>query len=409
MPTSAACSRRRSIPAWPPPRCRRSPRFTPLGKDAAHLDKVKQNQQRRAQLQTLTALVAAAGWSRCEHPFTERITFGWHNHFATVGDEGAVSARRWPHQNQTLRDARPRRLPHAGPGHADRRGDAALAGRRRRTPPRAPNENLSREFMELFALGHGDGYTETDVREGARALTGWRIGRRPAQPTLTAEAARPDGQDRARRDRQPGPGRLLRRRAGPAGLGRYCLRPVVRPAGVRHARRTPRRSTRLTAAYGAGPRSGGAVHRAADRSPSFGQAAQQHRGRPGGVADRRRPGPARCRPTADTAAKKLAAVLRQLGQLPFYPPNVSGWPSGQAWLSTAAVDLRTAGRRRAGQGRRHLLRRQAAAASADRRRRATCSASATSPTGRLRPCSRWSADPAAAGAVALNTPEYLVH
>ena len=40
---------------------------------------------------------------------------------------------------------------------------------------RAPNENLAREFMELFTLGHGDGYTETDVREGARALTGWKI------------------------------------------------------------------------------------------------------------------------------------------------------------------------------------------------------------------------------------------
>ena len=37
------------------------------------------------------------------------------------------------------------------------------------------NENLAREFMELFALGHGDGYTEDDVRNGARALTGWRI------------------------------------------------------------------------------------------------------------------------------------------------------------------------------------------------------------------------------------------
>jgi uncharacterized protein (DUF1800 family) len=38
------------------------------------------------------------------------------------------------------------------------------------------NENLSREFMELFTLGHGNGYTEVDVREGARALTGWGIG-----------------------------------------------------------------------------------------------------------------------------------------------------------------------------------------------------------------------------------------
>ena len=40
---------------------------------------------------------------------------------------------------------------------------------------KAPNENLAREFMELFTLGHGNGYTEDDVREGARALTGWVI------------------------------------------------------------------------------------------------------------------------------------------------------------------------------------------------------------------------------------------
>ena len=33
----------------------------------------------------------------------------------------------------------------------------------------ANNENLAREFMELFALGHGNGYTEDDVRAGARA------------------------------------------------------------------------------------------------------------------------------------------------------------------------------------------------------------------------------------------------
>ena len=36
-----------------------------------------------------------------------------------------------------------------------------------------PNENLGREFLELFSLGEGQ-YTERDVREAARALTGWR-------------------------------------------------------------------------------------------------------------------------------------------------------------------------------------------------------------------------------------------
>lgn len=38
----------------------------------------------------------------------------------------------------------------------------------------APNENYARELMELFTLGAGRGYSENDVREQARALTGWR-------------------------------------------------------------------------------------------------------------------------------------------------------------------------------------------------------------------------------------------
>jgi uncharacterized protein (DUF1800 family) len=37
-----------------------------------------------------------------------------------------------------------------------------------------PNENLARGFMELFTLGVGN-YSETDVRQAARALTGWRV------------------------------------------------------------------------------------------------------------------------------------------------------------------------------------------------------------------------------------------
>src|SRR5262249_30723590 len=37
-----------------------------------------------------------------------------------------------------------------------------------------PNENLARELMELFTLGIGH-YTEHDVREAARALTGWTV------------------------------------------------------------------------------------------------------------------------------------------------------------------------------------------------------------------------------------------
>lgn len=49
-----------------------------------------------------------------------------------------------------------------------------------------PNENFPRELMELFSLGEGN-YTEDDVRESARAFTGWRmtpVPRRPIPPDL---------------------------------------------------------------------------------------------------------------------------------------------------------------------------------------------------------------------------------
>ncbi len=56
-----------------------------------------------------------------------------------------------------------------------------------------PNENYARELMELFSMGVGN-YTETDVRESARAFTGWRVTmpERPAEPkaNLTEEERR---------------------------------------------------------------------------------------------------------------------------------------------------------------------------------------------------------------------------
>ncbi|WP_460359529.1 DUF1800 family protein [Mycobacterium sp. ZZG] len=44
--------------------------------------------------------------------------------------------------------------------------------------------------------------------------------------------------------------------------------------------------------------------------------------------------------------KRTVSVLKSLGQLPFYPPSVGGWPGGQTWLSAAAagIRLRTAAR-----------------------------------------------------------------
>ncbi len=58
-----------------------------------------------------------------------------------------------------------------------------------------PNENFARELMELFSLGVGN-YSEGDVRESARAFTGWRITNeappavKPNSPGLTEEEKR---------------------------------------------------------------------------------------------------------------------------------------------------------------------------------------------------------------------------
>jgi len=38
--------------------------------------------------------------------------------------------------------------------------------------------------------------------------------------------------------------------------------------------------------------------------------------------------------------KMINTTLRALGQRPFYPPDVGGWPHGRVWMSTASADVR---------------------------------------------------------------------
>lgn len=131
------------------------------------------------------------------HPVLERVAFGWHDHFATsavkVRDPSFVLG-----QNETLR-----RLALGGFGelaHAMAVDPAMLVWLDGvRNTRKAPNENLARELMELFCLGGG--YTESDVKAGAQALTGWvyarRSGRSRGRPAGTratrsrCSAARP--------------------------------------------------------------------------------------------------------------------------------------------------------------------------------------------------------------------------
>ena len=105
-------------------------------------------------------------------PLTERLTLMWHNHFAT-GEQKVRSHGYMKHQNDVIRR-------HARADFAELlpqvvRSPAMLIWLdAQANDQRHPNENLARELMELFSLGVGH-YTEMDVKEAARALTGWTI------------------------------------------------------------------------------------------------------------------------------------------------------------------------------------------------------------------------------------------
>jgi uncharacterized protein (DUF1800 family) len=102
-------------------------------------------------------------------PLEEKMTLFWHGHFATSQRKVENSYHLFL-QNLTFRA-------HATGSFADLlramvRDPAMLAWLDNHTSrAEAPNENLAREIMELFALGPG-AYTEKDIKEGARALTG---------------------------------------------------------------------------------------------------------------------------------------------------------------------------------------------------------------------------------------------
>ncbi|MHB1423480.1 MAG: DUF1800 domain-containing protein [Gemmataceae bacterium] len=104
------------------------------------------------------------------HPLREKLTLFWHNHFATSIAK-VNSPREMFNQNKLLRE---HALGKFGPFLLAISKDAAMIHwlDSNSNIKGKPNENYAREIMELFSLGVGH-YTETDIRQAARAFTGW--------------------------------------------------------------------------------------------------------------------------------------------------------------------------------------------------------------------------------------------
>src|SRR4051795_5318704 len=103
---------------------------------------------------------------RSQRPLLEKLTLFWHDHFATADQDTPLMLA----QNRTLR-AHALGSFRTLLGHVASDPAMQLFLSLTDNDKDAPNENFARELMELFTLGSG--YSERDIREAARALTGW--------------------------------------------------------------------------------------------------------------------------------------------------------------------------------------------------------------------------------------------
>ena len=313
------------VAATPPPTLRVVGRGGPAGSP----ERAAAGKDRAAQTRQLTTWWIAR-MTAAQAPLVEKLAWFWHTHFAT-----SVAKVREPalmlRQNELFRahglD------PFAGFTLAVAQDPAMLvwldAGKDKAGHP---NENFARELMELFTLGIGH-YSETDVREAARAFTGWSYDR--ANDAFVVHARQHDaGAKTVLGSTGPLTGedvvRLIVHREDSA---RWVLSRLWSRFGYPVTAADPVVDDLLP---GYSPDAGLApVLRAMFRHPAFrGRTAVEGLvkqpveyvvsalrllGVPAGGAD-----------------VALAGTLRSLGQLPFAPPSVGGWPANRGWLSSAS-------------------------------------------------------------------------
>lgn len=266
------------------------------------------------------------------HQAVEKLQFFWHGHWATAVTK-VKSPQLMLRQYRTIREAT----------------DFAVMARRMVVDPAlvywldgqfntkaAPNENLARELFELFVLGIGQ-YTEADVKEAGRALTGWRL-------DLGAESCvfDPRHHDTGRKTvlGRTGPfdaralvDVLLEQETCPQFIAsrlwfRYAssTQPIPRPTLDRMTAAFPAPMGMLAALF-----EDDAFH--ATRGTMVKQPIEWL------VGGMRQLGVRPVHTPTETLTQILDG-LAGLGQRPFDPPSVGGWPSGAAWLSSAAAQVR---------------------------------------------------------------------
>ena len=273
-----------------------------------------------------------------DHQATERLIFFWHGHWATSIDK-VIRPQLMQLQHATLRSTQD----FAKLAHKMIRDPALIFWLDGQLNTKsAPNENLGRELMELFTLGIGN-YTERDVKEAGRALTGWRIDFLKATAHLAPQSHDAGSKTilgvRRNFDADSLVNFLLSQKACPRFIAtrlwyRYASSSDPIPAATRDAMiaHFPDSMAMLRALFASEEFAASAGHLVKQPVEWLVGAMRQLGLRLTGLDEG----------TVDL----ILYGLNRLGQVPFAPPSVGGWPAGPLWLTagTAQLRLATAGR-----------------------------------------------------------------
>ena len=266
-------------------------------------------------------------------PLQEKLTLYFHGHFTTAAIQKGVTPQMLLNQNRLFRTNALGNLRELtwqvsiDPGMMlyldNARSDAAH-----------PNENYARELMELFSLGV-DQYAEKDVRESARAWTGWIVARRTGKSQFVA-SRHDNGSKTFLGETGNWSGRdvvdIIYKQPASAAFWATSLlnfflyndpEPELVSAVASLLRKNdynlaPVMSTLLRSTIFYSPR----AYRALVKSPvEFVTGTYKALG-------------------LTQLDERAQRALVQMGQILFYPPNVAGWPGGANWLTSQTMIAR---------------------------------------------------------------------
>lgn len=288
-------------------------------------------------------------------PLREQLTLFWHGHFTSASRSMFAVTQAFYQQNQTWRK-------HALGNFRDFLEAVTLDPGMmiyldmEESNKDNPNENYARELLELFCLGVGN-YTEKDIREIARALTGWILDAPPG----TVKPDRPTSPETARSLRRDGlvPA-FIPERHDPGEMtifgktGKFGVKEVL-DLVVNHPACGPHVGARLIDYFGAHDPKGTLKARMAKAfvegkfelrpvlkvlftSPEF--YAAEARGNRVKSPVRLLVGACRDLDLQGEITPALAQSIVPLGQELFNPPTVKGWAGGNEWITATTLALR---------------------------------------------------------------------